>query len=511
MAVTIGFLLSCLLPLADNMDLKKEDDGVVYSPQRAFRIPLDLTDAERRTVSAIRLYVSEDQGKTWFRHSDGAPDTRVVTFRATKDGSYWFSIALVGRDGKQSPADIKTVDPGLRVVVDTTAPNLTLKPVRSKSGKRGVRWEVVDENIDFQSLRLAAWEESGTAWKAVPVRHPERALVWFEDNQNVEKLQAIIKDRAGNQSIQQVDIVGDRFTKHTPTTFALGDGNPPGASAVQQTSAQQPTAAKPPQLIKQASALLPENDTGEIQRASALMPVQHTVQSPRQPVNVPATVQGTARARTDRKISLCGTDPIVVNYEVDETGSGPVTKVELWGTRDRGQTWVKLATDNDNISPIEAIIEQDGIWGLRVVVSSDTSGVDQPPRSGTEPDTFIEVDRTSPVIEMREPEVQRGQVQLQWVAADKNLSSTPITVLLAQRPEGPWTAVAQNLENTGEFLWNFARTGLTGRYYFRIEARDDAGNVNAVTTPAPISLDNPQPKGRVLDVQSRSAQRNSRN
>ncbi|MBX9654053.1 hypothetical protein K2Y11_10595, partial [bacterium] len=86
---TLGAVLALLLVIVGPQAADPANDGTVFSPQRTFRIPLDLTSEERGGLSAIRLYVSEDAGHTWVRHSDGDPRMDVITFRAKQDGEYW--------------------------------------------------------------------------------------------------------------------------------------------------------------------------------------------------------------------------------------------------------------------------------------------------------------------------------------------------------------------------------------------------------------------------------------
>ncbi len=66
--------------------------------------------------------------------------------------------------------------------------------------------------------------------------------------------------------------------------------------------------------------------------------------------------------------------------------------------------------------------------------------------------------------------------------ADNNLEPRPISLFYSSRSTGPWSAIATNLENTGEYAWRVERYVPT-RFYLRIEARDTAGNLAAFQTP----------------------------
>ncbi|MFO0947309.1 MAG: hypothetical protein U1D30_15455 [Planctomycetota bacterium] len=477
--LNIHFLAACLLVTAGNADLNRENDGIVYSPHQAFRIPLDLTNEERAQVSAIRLYVSEDQGNSWVLHSDGAPDMKIITFRATRDGSYWFSIAMVDHQGKQVPADIRAVEPGLRVVVDTAKPDLVLKPIKSKSGKRGVRWELADEHAVPGTIRLAVWENDISGWKPLEIRHPEKSMTWFADGADVRKIQAITMDRAGNETVTQVDVHGDRFARQQPNGFALAAPAVPATPVAEATPI--PT-AEPRNTREQP----------DVQRVRHTAPTQHTVASPPHPPT--------------QKMSICKSNQVVVNYEVEKLGAAANSAVELWGTKDRGSSWVRLSVDEDRQSPIEAKLDQEGVWGLLIAVAGSPGY--QAPQPGTEPEVYVEIDTVSPFIEVMAPQVMRDQAVIRWNAIDKNLAQVPIDLFYGPSPEGPWTLIAGELDNNGEFIWNFARAGINGEFHVRVEAVDQAGNVGAGLTDqkvvlgsSPAAATTNVPRGRVLGVQ----------
>jgi hypothetical protein len=469
--LSIPFLAACACWLVTATDLGREPDGVVYSPHQAFRIPLDLTPEERQQISAVRLFVSEDEGKTWVLHSDGATDMKIITFRATRDGTYWFSIALVDHQGQQMPADIRTVEPGLRVVVDTLRPEMNLKPVKTKSGKRGIRWEITDENIVPGSLQLAAFENETTGWKPLEIRHPENAIAWFTEGSDVQKVQALLVDRAGNKTVVQVDIHGDRFARHDVDNFALAEAVDTAVATATPIPNADPAGFPP---------------SPPVQKVDHRAPTEHTVASPTQP------------APSDR--TVCKSNHVVVNYEID--GNSPDAKAELWGTKDRGVSWSRLSIDEDRKSPIEAKLDQEGTWGLMIVVASKDNY--HPPAPGATPEVYIEVDTVSPFVEIMPPHVQTDQVILKWNAVDKNFGKGPIDILYSTSAEGPWNVAATEMDNTGEFIWNYTRAGVSGDMYFRIEAVDLAGNVGAGMTSEPVSVGvaTTATKAKVLGIQS---------
>src|SRR5260370_34655771 len=106
--------------------------GIIYARQAVFRIPFE-TDAGERQLQEVRLYVSEDQGQSWRKYSSVAPEQRGFTFRAERDGPYWFTVQTVDLAGRLNPPNVQGPQPQqgvppLKVHVDTHPPVPTLRP-----------------------------------------------------------------------------------------------------------------------------------------------------------------------------------------------------------------------------------------------------------------------------------------------------------------------------------------------------------------------------------------------
>ena len=86
---------------------------------------------------------------------------------------------------------------------------------------------------------------------------------------------------------------------------------------------------------------------------------------------------------------------------------------------------------------------------------------------------------------------------LRWRVQDNNLEPRPISLFFSSRPTGPWSVIAANLENTGEYAWRVERYVPT-RIYIRAEARDEAGNLAAFQTREPVVFRPGQVTGRLV-------------
>jgi len=201
---------------------------------------------------------------------------------------------------------------------------------------------------------------------------------------------------------------------------------------------------------------------------------------------------------------LVGSRTFALEYDLDDAGRGGVSKVELWGSRDGGKTWNRYAQDDDNRSPLIVTVDEEGLYGFRIVVQNAGAAIAETPRPGDSPELWVSVDLKRPVVELTAIERGQGNVAdhliLRWRASDNNLESRPIGLFYSSRPTGPWSVIATNLENTGEYAWRVERY-VPARFYLRIEARDTAGNLAAYQTREPVEFSPANLAGRLRSAE----------
>ena len=113
-----------------------------------------MTPATKDRVKELHLLVSEDLGYHWRAVSKTFPNHPTFTFRSSHDGEFWFAVQTRTVDDKVAPSLESTIEPNLKVVVDTFPPTLLLEPDERRGSIASVRWEVKDENLDLSSLVL---------------------------------------------------------------------------------------------------------------------------------------------------------------------------------------------------------------------------------------------------------------------------------------------------------------------------------------------------------------------
>jgi hypothetical protein len=193
-----------------------------------------------------------------------------------------------------------------------------------------------------------------------------------------------------------------------------------------------------------------------------------------------------------------------LEYDVAAIGPSGLAEVQLWATTDAGRTWRLWGTDKDLRSPFDVSVEQDGIFGFRVVVVGNNGMSGRRPRSGDPADVWIGVDGESPRAKLTGAAYgegsNAGKLMIRWQGSDPHLGPRPVTLLYSESPNGPWTTIVSALPNTGEFAWP-AGPELPPDVYVKLEVRDQAGNVATAQTERPVRIDGLAPKARIRGIQ----------
>lgn len=194
-----------------------------------------------------------------------------------------------------------------------------------------------------------------------------------------------------------------------------------------------------------------------------------------------------------------------IGYDVDTAGTFGVTRVELWGTRDDGQSWQRLSVDTDNRSPILAAVQAPGDYGLKIVVET-AGGIDPVrPRPGDRAEMMIRIDTAPPIAQLtgvrQGTAAQADTLHVEWQPAPSPAAGERVSLAYSSSPNGPWVTAVADLPNNGAYNWRLARH-LPVSFYLRLEIRDPAGNTATDQTQVPVTISLPTPSGRLSNVRA---------
>jgi hypothetical protein len=524
-----------------------EPDNVlrIYHKARNFRVPFTLSPASKDRIKELHLLVSEDLGYHWRAVSKTFPDHPTFTFRSAHDGEYWFAVQTRTIDGKVAPSLDSTIQPNLKVVVDSFPPTVLLEPDGRRGSIASVRWEVKDENLNLKSFVLEYQVEGATAWRKVPIDRLKLmgAQRWDAGTAEALKVRASVADRAGNVTEAFIDLpegTGSRpdlvsmsqDIDDSPAISKISNGGDsdiaagPGFTPVGQgpPSSRGSSGSAPPRQNRGTRARSGEQVARGTKTASSNWDRDPGAGPPNRSDGAPATqsedlfasatapaeratTTGQPGARNPGETLLVASPKFKLKYDVEDAGpSGPAT-VELWMTSDGGRTWIRRGADADRVSPIEVDLGGEGTFGLSLVARSASGLGDQPPAPGDAPQSWVEVDSTAPVVQITQPAqigtgLNAGKVAISWKATDLHLPRDSVT--LSWRPDqpgAPWQSIADGLANAGEFVWKVPAS-ISERFHLKVEATDSVGHkASAETTESgPISVDRSRPKSRIIGL-----------
>jgi hypothetical protein len=473
----------------------------IYTRRTVLHLPITLDARLRAEVREVYLYVKTVGGE-WVRTQTAPADQTLFTFNAPQDGEYWFHVVTLSKTGELTPPDLNREPPGLVIIVDTQPPQVEIRPMPAPPGEALFQCEIRDANPDPTSLRLYQ-ETAEAAWRPLEVVPDRPGLFRATGVQGqVRRLRVEAADRAGNVLGREIAL--------DDTTMAQAPASPPASSPtvapLTQVRATEPQVLTPPDPLSVPHA--PEKSVAQPEPTASSRPVDKAALQT-DPAPTPRSAEKTVTRTAENSSGVPGAMMFVnkthlfLDYQIEGAGPGGVGKVEVWITKDMGQTWQKLCEDPRRHPPVEVTLPGEGLYGLTFVVTTASGFGGAPPARGDRPSGWVEVDLTKPEAKLVGTQFvagsETGAVLITWTATDKNLGSAPIDLYYSAKQDGPWLPIARGVKNDGTFCWQVP-PDVGPRINVRIDVTDQAGNATRCETTTPVLLDRTQVKVRLVGV-----------
>ncbi len=512
----------------------------IVTNKTRFRIPFrfDAAALQKMNARELRLYVSQDGGATWELTQSIGPDSGKFEFQAPADGEYRFSVkTLDGRNQLHPPGE--TYETGLVVVVDTTPPQLQLDVRAAAAGKVELRWAASDDHLDTASLKLEYSQPGVDNWQTVSVVPRSTGQTsWTIPQGGLVAVRGSILDQAGNpgETEMQASIPAGNGGGSTPNNkpdFRQPVAESPAAPTLSSSFKEvtHPFIAPQPQVEVTPKTSPPQVDAFAEVSPETSPKLTDTLPTPvieRPPVTISNRMQFTAEQpqsrpeiTQDRWSDVAETAPVAppatgrqrivntkkfqIGYKIDDIGPSGLGGVELFVTQDGGRKWWKYGDDPDQQSPFDVEVPDDGAYGFEIRARSGVGLSEEPPAAGQAPSIVVVVDQTPPTLELLPVRQGTGtavnQLQLRWKIGDAHPSDKPVAIYYSASPNGPWETISPWRPDTGEFVWTMT-SNIPSSVYFRIVARDAAGNAAQQQTDRPVIVDLAKPSAKILDVAS---------
>jgi hypothetical protein len=172
---------------------------------RKFQIGYKLQDVGPSGVAGIELYITQDNGATWYRFGTDDDNQSPVHVEVPRAGNYGFALGVRSGAGLASDPPQNGDAPAIVVIVDQTPPQLDLLPVEQGRGKNNnkllIAWKCSDENLGDRPISLFHSTTGEAPWQVISgALENSGSYIWTVDPGAVPKyyLRIEARDMAGN-------------------------------------------------------------------------------------------------------------------------------------------------------------------------------------------------------------------------------------------------------------------------------------------------------------------------
>ena len=125
---------------------------------RRFQIGYELNDIGPSGVGGVELFITEDNGRVWWKYGDDPDQKSPFDVEVREDGTYGFAIRARSGAGLSTDAPVPGEPPAIVVAVDQTEPIVELLPVQQGQGvnvnRLLIRWKVTEEHPSDRPISL---------------------------------------------------------------------------------------------------------------------------------------------------------------------------------------------------------------------------------------------------------------------------------------------------------------------------------------------------------------------
>lgn len=172
-----------------------------------FEINYRVDDVGPSGVSAVELFVTQNNGQKWFKYGDDLDKQSPFVVEVPEDGLYGFAIRVRSGAGLADDPPQPGEEPSVVIVVDRTPPQVQLLPIQQGAGgqmnKIAISWRMADENPSDKPVSLAYSANPNGPWERICDWQPDTGNYVWNVGQGVPSrfyVRLVARDAAGNHS-----------------------------------------------------------------------------------------------------------------------------------------------------------------------------------------------------------------------------------------------------------------------------------------------------------------------
>ena len=170
-----------------------------------FEINYRIDDVGPSGVSAVELFVTQNNGGKWWKYGDDLDRQSPFVVDVPEDGLYGFAIRVRSGAGLADDPPQSGEEPSIVIVVDRTPPQVQLLPAQQGAGgqmnKITINWRISDDNPSDKPVSLAYSAQPHGPWEPICGWQADTGSYVWNVNQGVPSrlyIRLVARDAAGN-------------------------------------------------------------------------------------------------------------------------------------------------------------------------------------------------------------------------------------------------------------------------------------------------------------------------
>ncbi len=172
---------------------------------KRFQLNYRVDDVGPSGVSAVELYITQNDGQKWFRYGVDEDRRSPFEIEVPGDGIYGFVIRVMSGAGQGDPPPQPGQRPDVVVVVDSSPPVVQLYPLRQGQGRDSnrilIQWQAADQQMADTPIALSYSADPNGPWEPIAGWQPNTGSYVWNVGPNVPPrlfVRLIARDSAGN-------------------------------------------------------------------------------------------------------------------------------------------------------------------------------------------------------------------------------------------------------------------------------------------------------------------------
>lgn len=174
---------------------------------RTFRLGYELEDVGPSGLSTVALYITEDNGQSWFHYGNDPDANSPMDVTVPRDGIYGFSFRVLSGTGFGDLPPQPGERPEVSIAVDETVPQINMLPLGHQQGTNShqlaIRWRAFDVTLPPRPIRIEYGPSPAGPWTPVAPPLPNTGEYTWDVSQPMPGavyLRVTVTDAAGNMA-----------------------------------------------------------------------------------------------------------------------------------------------------------------------------------------------------------------------------------------------------------------------------------------------------------------------